>query len=446
MTPSSSTSAASILVPTNSWVHLALRLFIPAVGVLGLVTMGLFYRANPQLPPIRSDGYGHYLYLPAVFIQKDLSMRTEVAEWGENWDPNIGLTQDPNTGRWLNRFPPGQSLLMLPSFLLAHGSARVLGSVPDGVSPPYQVAAALNGLLALLIGLALLRRALAELFSPGVVLATLVGITFGTNLFHYATYDAIFSHVYSFALFAGLLLLLPRFYREPTVGRSLLLGGLMGLIVLVRNPNALMLLLVPMYGVYDAQTKRARITFIQEHWRKVALVTLAFLAVMSILFGYWKYVTGAFIAYSYRGYPFFFDKPQLLPVLFSVRKGLFFWAPILLLAMAGFVRAKEKLAPYLLPLLIIFLLHTYIVASWWHWAYGGSLGHRAYTEGSAFFALGLAGFFAMLQSARSRRVAAVICSLLLALHTMHMAQYWKRILPADDLTWEQYKAIFLKLS
>ena len=42
------------------------------------------------------------------------------------------------------------------------------------------------GIAYLLAGLAVLRRMLRRHFSDGVVLATLVAITWGTNLFHYA--------------------------------------------------------------------------------------------------------------------------------------------------------------------------------------------------------------------------------------------------------------------
>ena len=42
-------------------------------------------------------------------------------------------------------------------------------------------------------------------FPDGVVLATLIAITFGTNLFHYAMFDPAYSHVYSFCLLAVLL-------------------------------------------------------------------------------------------------------------------------------------------------------------------------------------------------------------------------------------------------
>jgi hypothetical protein len=72
-------------------------------------------------------------------------------------------------------------------------------------------------------GLTVLRRLLLRHFSEPVVLATLVTITFGTNLFHYAVYDSTYSHAFSFCLVALLLLLVELWWEAATVWRSVAL-------------------------------------------------------------------------------------------------------------------------------------------------------------------------------------------------------------------------------
>ena len=47
-------------------------------------------------------------------------------------------------------------------------------------------------------------------FSDGVTAATLASLLFGTNLYHYATFDSSYSHPYSFFLFAAFLRLTER--------------------------------------------------------------------------------------------------------------------------------------------------------------------------------------------------------------------------------------------
>jgi len=74
---------------------------------------------------------------------------------------------------------------MAPSFAAGHALTRWSNLPPDGFSLYYQHAAGLAGLAYFLAGLAVLRRTLSRHFSNGVVLATLVTITWGTNLFHY---------------------------------------------------------------------------------------------------------------------------------------------------------------------------------------------------------------------------------------------------------------------
>ncbi len=76
------------------------------------------------------------------------------------------------------------------------------GASADGFSAPYQIAVATAGLVYLVLGLGVLYRLLSRTFRPSVVMLTLVVLTFGTDLFHYGTYDNTFSHVYSFFLFA----------------------------------------------------------------------------------------------------------------------------------------------------------------------------------------------------------------------------------------------------
>src|SRR5207249_2034495 len=105
----------------------------------------------------------------------------------------------------------------------------------DGYSFYYQYVVGLAGLAYAAAGLEVLRRLLRRHFTDGVVLATLVSIAFGTNLFHYAVYDGTFSHAFSFCLVAGLLLLTDRWWGDPTWPDAVALALVAGLLFLVRH-------------------------------------------------------------------------------------------------------------------------------------------------------------------------------------------------------------------
>ena len=51
-----------------------LRPFLWAVAILGLAGIICVNSLRLNYPPIRSDGLGYYLYLPATFIFHDLGL------------------------------------------------------------------------------------------------------------------------------------------------------------------------------------------------------------------------------------------------------------------------------------------------------------------------------------------------------------------------------------
>lgn len=86
-----------------------------SIGVAGVCIVN-FGRLNK--PPIRSDGVGYYLYLPAAFIYHDISLkriaevhfRGEIPQW-------TGVTLYASTNKYLIKYPIGESLLLLPVYL-----------------------------------------------------------------------------------------------------------------------------------------------------------------------------------------------------------------------------------------------------------------------------------------------------------------------------------------
>jgi hypothetical protein len=424
------------------------RHFVAAVALVAAAAYLALYGRLNDLPHFRSDGFSYYVYLPSALIYHDTTLEPLAKEWyGGPYPDYTGIKRWPSTGRWLNLHPIGTAILMAP-FVVAADRLTVWSNLPrDGFSSYYQHAAALAAIVYLLLGLAILRRLLLRHFSDGVVLATLICLTFGTNLFHYAVFDGTFSHAYAFFVICVWLSLVEQWWERPTIANSAGLGAVMALNVLVRHTNAIYVLLLPLYGITRWEDVAPRVRALLDRWRLLAVATVAGLIVLAPQLALYKWATGSWIVNSYAtlNMGFSLASPHVLDTLFSTQKGLFFWSPILLLAVAGAFVATGWARAVVLPAAAIFVVQTALIATWSQWQFGASFGHRGYTDGFALVAPLIASAIA---STAERRVArpliAVAASAAVILSVAQMVQYWIGILPMQDTTWAQYQDLFLK--
>lgn len=425
------------------------RVFVPLVFCLGLIAQIAIYDKGLAHDPIRSDGVSYYVYLPAIVLHQSPRLWALAnEEYGGAFPPWTSITRWTRSGGagWLNPHPIGEAVLMLPFFLAAHLLTRWSNLPPDGFSLYYQQAASLAGLFYGVLGLEILRRALLRYFTRGVVLAALIAIALGTNLFHYMTYDAVYSHVYAFFLVCVLVFLIPRWYDSPSTARSLGLGITCGLLVITRHTHGILLLLPALYDVGVNVSVRERIQFLLQHARALGIVIAsAFVVVVPQLLIYYA-VTGHWLVTGYdQQETFHFDRPHFFGVLFSVQKGVFFWSPLLLIAMLGFFVMPRTVRAFRWPSLMVLAVITWLIASWFDWQFGGSYGHRGFTDVLPLFALALASACAWLAARpvgiRAVGVAAIV--LTTSLSVVQMLQYWLGIVPIVDTTWEQYRQLFL---
>jgi len=413
----------------------ALRHFVAGIALLALAAYVAVYAFGLADRPIRSDAVSYYLYLPAWIIDGDPTFETESIACCQGADLP-GARRWPANGRWIDPVPIGVAVLMLPFFAGADLLTRWSNMPRDGYSLYYQHFAGLAGVVYFLVGLAALRWYLRRHFSTGVTLATLVTITFGTNLFHYGTYDSTFSHAYSFCLIALLVMLTERWWATPTTFDTIAIGVVSGLIVLTRHPNAIFLAIVPLY---DLTRVRARV----GAFAAIAGLGVACLAPQLLIY---KQTTGQWLVNAYVGGGFTFGSPHLVDVLFSVKKGLFFWSPALLLAVFGLFVSRGAVRRWVLPAGVVVALHTYVVASWHVWDYGGSYGHRAFTDGFALFAVFIASAFAWASTRRrAKAIVSAATAAAIALSLFQMTQYWIGVIPTGGPTWPEYRAHFLRL-
>ena len=415
-----------------------------AVGALAVCSIVWIYGHDlTRDKPIRSDAIGYYAYLPALFIDRDLTFTTMVASQLDGRAPSavgIQTISDDTSGRhYVNKYPVGEAVMLLPFFALGHAAALVGGAEADGYSRPYQFAAVLGALVYALLGLLVLGRVLLRSFSSRSVAIALIALTFGSSLFNYITFDAVYSHAFSFFLVALIMRLsIGLLERGAGTASTIALGATIGLLTTVRVTNVAAVVLPALIGTCTWADVRGRAAGVVRRPYRLGAGVVAFLVVLAPQFAYMKVASGSFFFYSYGNEHLELLHPQLLNVLFSVRKGLFFWAPVLVFAVIGVVLLRRTSPAWFLPATTFLVLTTWLVASWETWWYGDSFGQRAFVDGLPVVALGLCSF---LESARNTRVTvlAFVCVFAAtALTVSTMIGYWKGWIPMDRTNWGTY--------
>ena len=386
---------------------------------------------------------GYYLYLPAVMLDRDITMeRTAERSFVDRTGEMQGVQRVPPRDHYLDKYPLGEAIMLVPFFVLGDAAARVVGARTDGFSTPYQWAAAAAGLVYALLGLAVLGFLLLRWFSRVTVVLTLLALTFGTGLFHYATYDAVFSHAFSFFLVAVIFRLAVSVCDRPHPWNAAALGLASGLLAAVRPTNVVILVFVSLLGITRLHDARQRIGALRRHSHLLALGMAAFVVPLLPQVAYWHVITGKFFVYAYGDEHLDLLRPHLFSVLFSVRKGLFFWAPLLLLAVVGLSYLRRYAPETFVPAVAYLAVSTWVIASWSTWWYGGSLGQRAFVETLPVFALGLAALVETVQERIRRVVLLSLVGALTLLGVHNMVAYWLLEIPFDLTTWDTYVRSF----
>ena len=395
------------------------------------------YASGRAGTPIRSDAFSYYVYLPAWALYHDPSLQAVADDCcGGDFPEWTAIVRWRFTRRWVDAHPIGEALMIAPFFAVAHALTRWTNLSPDGFTPYYQHAAGLAGLAYVIAGLWFVRRLLRRHFSRGVADATVGALLAGTSLYHYATFDSAWSHAFSFALCAALFERFDAWDGEDGGTRgAIAVGALAGFMVLVRHTN----IIVP--AVLGTALALRRPSFMR---RSLIALTVATVCVLPQLWVYHQ-ASGHWFISSYGPLGFTWTTPHIAGVLVSPQKGLFFWAPLLVAAVAGLAWLPAGLRHWRVPIAAILVVDTYVIASWWDWQFGASYGHRGFVDLYPLLAPGLSAAFAR-ASIRPipRAVTSVAVLLLCALSLFQMLQYWQGVMPMSDTTWRQYTAAFLR--
>jgi hypothetical protein len=260
-------------------------------------------------------------------------------------------------------------------------------------------------------------------------------IYLATNLFHYSAIELMMSHLYSFLSITGYLYFSLHYIDTKNKKHFLFSLFFLFLIIAIRPFNAIIVIPIMVYLYLQ----------IKSLWQVVFMIaTIAFAFFIQLIL--WRIQCGFWTFASYDGEGFYWTNPQLINVLFSFRKGLFIYSPIIFIAVIGLfigLRSTFKIHAMLLSICLIF---TYAISCWWHWPYGDSFGHRAFIDIYPLGAIGLITSINQCKKLFQKLFLQMVFLLCLVLNLFQTWQFGKFILSPEYMSYAKYKATFLEIN
>lgn len=404
--------------------------------------------------PFISDGMGYYLYLPSIFIFNTNDASFFYTDYfSELWKQTNtsgfpgAITTTAENGHQVSKYPIGISILQLPFFLFAHILTKITGHPETGFSFWYKIMAQLSTLFYAVWGLVSCSRLLSKFLGRKSVYLTIFIIAVSTNFFFYSSFRNTMAHVYLFALIAELMRLTYSFYVERKEASIFIIALILGLIFITRPIDVLVGLLFPLYGVKCYSDINSRLIYFWSIRTKIILACLLATIPIILQMIYWKWSTNQWVYYSYGEESFFWAKPAVFEVLFSVHNGFFVYSPIMLFSLIGLFSSRFRLNPFFISSIVVLCFYTYVVSAWWCWWYGGSMGMRPMIDIYPVLALPI-GFVLEGILEKGALVIYGVCSLILALTLLNLVQSFQvsqAILSPHSGNWEHYFEVFGKL-
>ncbi|MBN1251053.1 MAG: hypothetical protein JXR51_07400 [Bacteroidales bacterium] len=428
-------------IKPSSWIIILYILLIPVIN-----TNHHNWADNEGV--IKWDIKSYYAYLPAAFIYHDISLNF-INENPQKFNKWIWPINTPTRKKGIIT-SMGLSVLYAPFFAIAHTVALLNPQYQaDGYSLPYHYALAFSTFFYFILGLFVLRKILRQFYPEKIVAITLFFVGFGTNLLYYVTYEAAMSHGYNFVLIVLFLYFLIKWHKSHTVKHTVILGLLGGIISLIRPTNILILILIPLWEVYNLKSFKESIIDLLSKWKLILLMFFSFILVWIPQFIYWKYISGQFLYFSYgeTGGKFFFLNPQLSDFLFSYKKGWYVYTPLMLFATIGIYFLYQQKKKYAVAIAFLLIIYVYILSSWWSWWFGGAFGQRSMVDLYGILALPFAAImFSLLKRKWIYKISVSLVVLFVFFNLFQTRQYKNGAIHYWWMTKEAYWETFLKIN
>lgn len=411
--------------------------------IIAVCTLTLFNQSKwKSRDVLKHDMYVYYSYLPALFIYDDLSF-SFTGNLPADDKRQIWTLEAPNGGR-VQKMTMGMAMMYAPAFGVAHWYAKAAGLPADGYSWIYHFFMAISALGFAIAALFLQRKLLLKYFSDEVTALALLAVFLGTNTYYYVTTEGPMSHIHNFFLITVFVINSVEWITTYKWKNAVFMGLSIGLIVLIRPVNAIVVLIPLLFGVRSMAEQVMRLSEIFKAYKQlIVAILIAGIIVLPQLW-YWHMNTGQWIYYSYNDEGFFFNDPKILEGLFSYRKGWITYSPVMAFSLVGIILLffRNNAQKFNYAVTVYFLLHVYIIYSWWCWWYGGSFGSRPMIDATAIMSIPLAACFAYLFKWKgSKYVTIGVVILLVANSLFQTMQYRRGMIHWDSMSKEAFWSI-----
>ena len=370
--------------------------------VFMLLTASFFYFGTYRNWPYKVEGDGkyYYQYLVSGISDGDLDFSNNYTTPKYPWmvmevdHYNLREIVDPSTGKPVNYWTVGPAILWLPFYLAATllGKCAILLGFQVDLNPfgRYMQYATMSSAVFYALGaLYLLYRVMRKFCAEGAAKTSLWLTLFMTPLFYYTIFEPSLSHVYDFFTFTVIIYLSLKFKPAQPAHFHLLFGAMCALHVLVRTQNIINVFIILLFlalGMIRSGEIR------QLSMQKTVVCFTALLAGLAPIALINTYLYGSPLTIP-QGEGFLrWHDPQIIPLLFSARNGLFSHHPIVLVGIIGYLlllyrRQDNRLL--LTGLLCLFFVQVYINSAVEDWWAGHSFGQRRLLFALPLCALGL---------------------------------------------------------
>ncbi|PCJ63927.1 MAG: hypothetical protein COA58_14955 [Bacteroidetes bacterium] len=388
------------------------------------------------------DAFGYYMYLPAIFIYNDIDELKWLPEIDEKYDVTGGgklyQANKFTNGNYVTKYLGGIAILEIPFFALGHAIASFSSYPADGFSAPYQWSLAFGALLYAFLSLLGLRYILLKFYDDQVVAVTLILLFLASNILQYISVDSAMSHSYILPMYVLLIHFTIKWHNEPKAIWAALIGLIMGVTVICRPTEALMLLVPLLWNTHNKEASKAKWALVKEYKGHIyALIIFGFLGVFPQLL-YWKIETGSWV-YDV-GSKWAFLNPWFR-VLFGWTNGWFIYTPVAILFIVGLFYIRNL--PFRYTVITFCLLNIWVVMAWFDWRYGATYSTRALCQSYPVLALGLGALVQRGFKGHWRYVWSIGTVLLVGVNLFQITQYNSRVLIPNEITAYYYAGVYL---